>query len=342
MKTMLSRILLCALWVGLCLPGMADDDDMVMGVYEGDFTEDAAANYDIRAQVVGLSATKYKVVFFLSESGGPELRVEAEGKRKSIGKDKDDKPLYGPVSFEGDLDVDGTMMPMEGTIDKEAFTGTIDTADGAFALKRVFNEPPTLGKKAPAGALPLMDGTKETWLNQWEAVDGPWCFQSDGSVEVCSKSNKTKQELGSGLYHIEFRTPYMPTERYQGRGNSGVYILGRYEVQVLDSFGTIPAWDLVGGIYKVAIPEADAALPPLQWQTYDITFTAPEFDASGKKTKDAIINVVHNGITVHDNLVLPDCTPGGLTSVEGTSGSLMFQHHGNPVRFRNVWFLPAE
>lgn len=333
---------LCLLMVCVALPALAAEDDGVMGVYEGDFTKDVAANYDIRAQVVGLNQVKFKAVFFLSENGGDELRVEAEGKRKKVGETKDKKPLFGPVNFKGELDVDGIMMPLNATIDDEVFSGTIDTDDGAFELKRVFKKPPTRGKKAPEGAIVLMDGNKETWLNQWETVDGPWCFQGDGSVEVCNKSNKTKLELGSGLYHIEFRTPYMPNDRYQARGNSGVYILGRYEVQVLDSFGTEPAWDLVGGIYKVSVPLADAALPPLQWQTYDITFQAPEFDASGKKTKNAVITVVHNGITVQDNLELPDCTPGGLSGEEATQGHLMLQHHSDPVRFRNIWFLPAE
>jgi hypothetical protein len=162
----------------------------------------------------------------------------------------------------------------------------------------------------------------------------------DGAAEVTNPSLVTKQTFGDGRIHIEFRTPFMPSERGQGRGNSGVYVQGRYEIQVLDSFGLTPADNLCGGIYKQAVPKAQACYPPLSWQTYDVTFHAPKFDSSGKKVKNAVITVVHNGIVIHDNLELDHPTPGGVADNEVDQGPILLQHHHNPVRYRNIWVAP--
>ena len=138
---------------------------------------------------------------------------------------------------------------------------------------------------------------------------------------------KTIEEYGSGLYHIEFRTPFVPTKRGQDRGNSGVYLLGRYEVQVLDTFGLEPADNFCGGIYSFATPAVDAVLPPLQWQTYDITFTAPSFNETGEKLTNATIHVVHNGMVIHDAVELGSGTPGGVSDQEAPTGPLLLQDH---------------
>ena len=152
----------------------------------------------------------------------------------------------------------------------------------------------------------------------------------------------TRQNFGSFRLHLEFQLPYIPKARGQGRANSGVYVQGRYEVQVLDSFGDDPADNLCGGIYKTATPQMSASLPPEEWQTYDITFTAPAFDEAGNKVQNARITVIHNGNVIHDNIELPACTPGGVSDQEAAEGVLMLQDHGNRVRYRNIWFLPAQ
>jgi hypothetical protein len=312
----------------------AAEDDKVMGNYHGGFVDDAWRDNTLRAQVVGMSDNRWRAVIFVGADGIDEVRTEIKG-RAAEGENPE---------FEGDIDLGdalGGKYTVSGTIADETFTGTFagDGGEGAFELARVFLEPPTRGAEPPAGAVVLMGGDN---LDGWTRSPEKWCIQPDGSAQVCSSNFKTLEEFGDAEYHIEFRTPYMPDERYQGRGNSGVYIQGRYEVQVLDSFGTPPAWDLCGGIYKVAVPEAEAALPPLQWQTYDITFTAPKFDGDGKKTSNARITVVHNGITVHDDLELPDVTPGGLSGTEAAMGPLMLQDHSDPVRYRNIWVKPLD
>jgi len=128
----------------------------------------------------------------------------------------------------------------------------------------------------------------------------------------------------------------------QSRGNSGVYVQGRYEVQVLDSFAEPPADNYCGGIYKIAAPLVNACLPPGEWQTYDITFYAPRYDDSGKKIKNAQITVYHNGTLIHDKLELPHPTPGGVSETEAKTGPLYLQNHGDAVQYRNIWVEPLE
>jgi len=210
-----------------------------------------------------------------------------------------------------------------------------------FELTRIQVKPPSLGAAPPEGAVVLLrDGNQDAWETRPEK----WSPIANGGFEVANPAIVTKQEFGSAKVHLEFATPYMPNEGVgsQARGNSGVYVQGRYEIQVLDSFGVEPQNNLCGGIYKIAVPLAEAALPPLTWQTYDIEFYAPKFDAAGKKTQDAELTVLHNGITIHDHLKLPNATPGGITDVEGPLGPLLLQHHNDRVQFANIWVQPIS
>ncbi|MBC7854837.1 MAG: DUF1080 domain-containing protein [Pirellulaceae bacterium] len=142
--------------------------------------------------------------------------------------------------------------------------------------------------------------------------------------------------------HLEFRTPYMPLARGQGRGNSGVYIQQRYEVQILDSFGLAGANNECGGLYQQTAPDVNMCLPPLAWQTYDIWFTAARFAADGKtKVASARITVLHNGVPIHSQREITAKTGGG--KAEGPKDfPINLQDHGNPVTFRNIWLVNGE
>lgn len=200
-------------------------------------------------------------------------------------------------------------------------------------LKKVERQSPTLGAKAPEGAVVLFDGTADTLKSQWkEGAE----MTPDGLLMPGVTSVET---FGSFKLHIEFLLPYMPHDQGQARGNSGCYLQGRYEVQMLDSFGLEGLDNECGGIYKAAPPSVNMCLPPLTWQTYDIDFTAAQFDADGKKTANARATVKHNGVQIHDNLELPSGTPGGTGGEAPEAGPLFLQHHGDPVRYRNIWVM---
>jgi hypothetical protein len=322
--------MVCAVIISLVASVTAvAQDEAVQGVYEGTFTSGPWNGRALEVKMVAMDKGKFHAVF---PFGGDVPRVAVMG-----------QPKDGKTEFAGAVDLGATMggvYTVTAQIAEGVFKGQFESNGNAsaFETKRVVRESPTLGVKPPAGAVVLLDGTN---LDAWERWPLKWNMVAEGAMEVCGSQMVTKEEFGDCEIHLEFRTPFMPSHRpgEQGRGNSGVYVAGRYEIQVLDSFGVEPQDNLCGGIYKVSKPAADVCAPPLQWQTYDITFTAPKFDANGKKTDNARITVVHNGVAIHDDLVLGDVTPGGVSGQEAPVGCLMLQDHGNPVRFRNTWVV---
>ena len=149
---------------------------------------------------------------------------------------------------------------------------------------------------------------------------------------------------GRGIPTDQIQQPVHESEDGQKRGNSGVFLQNRYEVQVLDSYGLAGENNDCGGIYKLAAPRVNVCAPPLQWQTFDIEFRAARFDSDWNKTEDARITVYHNGVLIHENLPIPDKTTGSQVTATSEPDSLSLQDHGNPVWFRNIWLveLPPE
>jgi len=195
-------------------------------------------------------------------------------------------------------------------------------------LARVQRISRTLGARPPAGAQVLFLGRDAR-----EFTKGNVTYD-----HFLVAGADTNDSFGDFSLHVEFRTPYMPGARGQGRGNSGVYLQERYEVQILDSFGLEGADNECGGLYKQRAPRLNMCFPPLIWQTYDIDFMAARFDPSGRKLSNARISARHNGVLIHDNTELIAKTGGG--AAEGPDPRpIRFQDHGNPVHFRNIWLV---
>ncbi len=199
---------------------------------------------------------------------------------------------------------------------------------------------PTLWAQPPKideNTVVLFDG--ESWTG-WRKRDGTpsqWEVQADGSVLVKGGDAITEMEFRDCQLHVEFLCPLMADRQGQGRANSGVYLHGRYEVQVLDSFGLEPGPDDCGAIYSVAPPLFSVCRPPETWQTYDIVFRAPRFGEDGQLTEPPCLTVMHNGVIIQNAVPVPHPTRAGLDNQMPQTGPLMLQDHGNPVRYRNIW-----
>lgn len=197
--------------------------------------------------------------------------------------------------------------------------------------------------KPPSDAVVLFDGKD---LPSWVALDGAptrWIVK-DGYMECVSGSGyvRTLQNFGDCQLHLEWCAPTPAEGEGQGRGNSGLFFgLNRYEVQVLDSFGNKTYADgSAGSVYGQYPPLVNASRPPGQWQSYDVVWTAPRFDAEGKLVSAARITVFHNGVLVQNNVELTGPTSWlerAPYRAHAEKLPISLQDHGNPVRYRNIW-----
>lgn len=189
----------------------------------------------------------------------------------------------------------------------------------------------------PADAVVLFDGKS---LNGWTKPDGKpaaWKIEEGVLTAAPGAGNIiSTATFGDAQIHIEFRTPVEQGDG-QDRGNSGAYLQGRYEVQVLDSFKSETYPDgQCGAIYKQHVPLVNACRPQGEWQTYDIIFRAPKFE-NGKKSANATLTVFHNGVLIHDHAEATSPTGSAMSQEEKPVGPLLLQEHGHAVGYRNIW-----
>jgi hypothetical protein len=305
--------------------------DAAMGDWEGSWKlEDESDSGPVVTQVIALGKGEYRA----------KVLEEFDTREEPIAV-LDGQSDGSVVRFAGPGRAGYNEFQIEAAIKDGQFSGSFEgDATGSFAMERAIRVSPTLGAEPPAGAIVLFNGKN---FKQWKHTNNKpvedsvkWNLLKGGAMEVVKGTGSivTKKKFTDFKLHVEFRTPFMPDARGQARGNSGVYLQERYEVQVLDSYALEGKDNECGGIYKIGAPMVNMCAPPTQWQTYDITFYAP-----GAEKTNARVTVVHNGVTIHDNVSLPKPTGGALDSDVTKAGGIYLQDHGNPVQYRNIWLI---
>ena len=190
----------------------------------------------------------------------------------------------------------------------------------------------------PDNAVILFNGED---LSNWHTRDGkPAGWEVENGVITVVRGTGdivTDEKFTDFMLHVEWMEPDMPDATGQGKGNSGVYLQGRYEIQVLDSYGLEPPGKGdCGAVYNQFAPLVNACKPPLQWQTYDVVFRA----ARVEENEQARITAIQNGKIIHNNIQVEGPTGGAMDDKISEPGPLLLQDHGNPVKYRNVWIVP--
>ena len=194
----------------------------------------------------------------------------------------------------------------------------------------------------PDAAVVLFDGKD---LSNWTKLDGgaPAWEVADSAMTVTAGGGDivSREQFTDFLLHLEFMTPDMPDATGQAKGNSGVFLQGRYEIQVLDSYGIdVPGMGDCGAIYNQFASLVNACKPPLEWQTYDVIFRAARVGESGGIEENARVTVLQNGIVIQNNVQMLGATGGATDEDAAEPGPLRLQDHGNPVKYRNIWIAP--
>jgi len=197
----------------------------------------------------------------------------------------------------------------------------------------------------PSDAVVLFDGKD---LSQWrdKRTGGPVPWSVVDGVAISAKDNiQTTNQFGDMQLHVEYREPTPACGDGQSRGNSGVFLMGQYEIQVLDNYNNPTYVDgAAAGVYGQHPPLANACRPPGEWQTYDIIFNVPHFDATGKLLSPAYVTVIHNGVVTQNHQAIRGATNwrslGKYTPI-GPAGPIALQYHNNSVAFRNIWVRPV-
>jgi hypothetical protein len=296
-------------------PEEAGPDFPLQGEYSGPFRGDEAKKLGV--QVIALGDGRFRAVGYVGGLPGDGWNGEEKHAAESTVKN-------GEVVFKGE---EGEATLADGRI--------VVRVDGneVATLEKVERKSPTLGAEPPEGAVVLFGGKAD--VDKWEQGR----VTEDG---LLMQGITSKQTFGEPFtLHLEFQLCFMPPARDQARSNSGVYLQGRYEVQILDSFGLEGKNNEAGGVYEISDPSVNMCLPPLAWQTYDIDFTPARFEGE-TKVASARLTVRHNGIVVQDDVQVPRTTRAAPQKEGPEPGPIYVQDHGNPVRFRNVWVLPGR
>jgi len=318
---------------------VAEADKVLMGDYVGEWLNGPEKSYQeinprLCAQVINIDEGLYRVKF--TQDHNLRADVYYSGEARLMGDEI--------VAKDENWNFRVTKSGLKGK-------GAIGSYVAEFSLKRVKLGSPTLGAKPPKGAIRLFNGSN---FDEWQHGDGravTWTLLDNGVMEINpTKANPnanppiggaifTKRKFKDVRYHMEFRYPVEPGKSGQGRGNSGLFFQG-YEAQILNSYGLDGRWNELGALYKLSPPRVNAARPPMEWQTYDVTYRAPRFE-NGKLTENARMTVRLNGILVHRNEELIHQTAHRQAEralpAPKKAMPIELQDHSNRIQFRNIW-----
>jgi len=288
---------------------VSDPDFAVQGEYLGNGVLPDGGKGPIGAQVIALGDAQFDVVLYKGGLPGDgwqrgDERFFLKGKREDKIAQLTGENLSGEIA-------DGKM------------TLAVVDAEEKVQLKRTERKSPTLGAEPPEGALVLFDGSHVDHF--------PGATLTDMKTLQAGTSSKSSYKMAS--LHLEFRLSYKPTARGQGRSNSGVYLGGCPEIQVLDSFGLEGKQNECGALYGRKEPDVNMCLPPLLWQTYDVEFTPAKYDGQTMIAKPQM-TVRHNGVVIHREYEVSQ------RSAEGRN--IHLQSHGNRVQYGNIWLVEQK
>jgi hypothetical protein len=298
----------------------ADPQFAVQGEYLGT-VKSGSGEVKYGVQVIALGDAKYRAV--VHRNGLPS---ETWKKQDRLGA-AESELIDGVITFKGAGGLAVTQWKDGGLVISDPAR-----PDYGGKLSKVIRKSPTLNARPPKNAKILFGGKARNDF-------APEKVTEDGLLMPGVTSKTTFRNC---TLHLEFLLPFEPKGRGQDRGNSGCYMQGRYEAQILDSFGLEGKNNEAGGIYEVADPKMNMCFPPMSWQTYDIDFTAPRFDALGKKTRNAKMTLSFNGVLVQKDVEIPGPTRAAVQKESPAPGPVYLQDHGHPVRFRNIWIVEKE
>ena len=295
--------------------GPDDPDYKIQGEYSGKMkSPDDGQEIKLGVQIVALGEGKFQAVAY--PGGLPGDGWDGANKLETEGELKDGVAVFPGEHARGEI--------------KNGQLRVLSTDNEQLAeLTKLDRKSPTLGAKPPEGAVVLFDGTSTAQFQ-------PGKLTADELLAAGATSRATSFPTANCTWNSCCRS--CRRRRGQARANSGCYLQGRYEVQMLDSFGLEGEDNECGGIYSIKAPDVNMCFPPLAWQTYDIDYTAAEFE-DGKKIKNATITVKHNGVVIHKDVELPKATTAAPVAEGPEPGPIYLQDHGNPVRYRNIWLL---
>ena len=296
------------------------------GDWEGLWSSGENKHPWIGAQVIALGQGAYEIVLTR------KLYARAPLFKKAAAKEEGDTLAFDDGEYFGKIQGD-------------TFTGgRRGEKPGEFVLDRYTWASPSLGMKPPKEAVVLFDGSGfDEWRRfpkgkSWDILPGN-VLQANPDIGYIESERK----FADVKMHLEFRLPFLPENRGQERGNSGVFLQRYFEVQILDSYGLPGYWNECGAIYQTSGPSVNMCAPPLQWQSYDIEFRSARYNQEGNLVEDARMTVVHNGVPVQKDIEIPRGTSGDAkkrhVAPPKQPERIRLQAHKNQVQFRNIWVV---